>query len=146
MKPPTTLDIVALTLAAKHFGVTLTYYFYLKNRYLNKSWNIKVDENYRPRVTIIVPTYNEAKLIQRKLDNTHNQDYIKNLVEVINTDSANTDKTAKLTEDGLGQPEITKVKELLTKVALPKKVSGEIIGRYEESTPRRCLGKAKAGV
>ena len=146
MKLITTLDIVALALATIHFGIPLTYYFYLKNRYLNKSWNIKVDENYRPRVTIIVPTYNEAKLIQRKLDNTHNQDYIKNLVEVINTDSANTDKTAKLTEDGLGQPEITKVKELLTKVALPKKVSGEIIGRYEESTPRRCLGKAKAGV
>jgi len=96
MKPPTTLDIVALTLAAIHFGVPLTYYFYLKNRYLNKSWNIKVDENYRPRVTIIVPTYNEAKLIQRKLDNIYAQDYPRNKLEVIVVDSASTDGTPEL--------------------------------------------------
>jgi len=56
------LELVALTLAGVHFGVPLAYYFYLKRAYLNRPWDIKVDEDYRPRVTVIVPTYNEARL------------------------------------------------------------------------------------
>jgi len=59
------LELVALALAGIHFGVPLAYYFYLKRAYLNKPWNVKVDENYRPRVTVIVPTYNEARSADR---------------------------------------------------------------------------------
>ena len=63
LKPYTTLDIIALTLALIHFGIPLTYYWYMKTKYLNKPWNIKTNPNYKPKITIIVPTYNEAKLI-----------------------------------------------------------------------------------
>jgi len=90
------LELVALTLAGVHFGVPLAYYFYLKRAYLNRPWNIEVDENYRPRVTVIVPTYNEAKFIQKKLDNIYGQDYPRSLVEVIVVDSASDDGTVDL--------------------------------------------------
>jgi len=53
------LDAAALALAAIHFGVPLTYYLYMKKKYLHKPWNIKTDPNYRPKVSIIVPTFNE---------------------------------------------------------------------------------------
>ena len=42
---------------------------------------------------------NEAKLIQRRLDNIYGQDYPKSLMEVIVVDSANSDGTAELVEE-----------------------------------------------
>ena len=99
LKPYTTLDIIALTLALIHFGTPLLYYWYMKTKYLNKPWNIKINPNYKPRVTIIVPTYNEAKFIQSKLNNIYTQNYPKNLIEIIVVDSASTDGTAELAEE-----------------------------------------------
>jgi len=89
----TLLDIIALVLAAIHFGVPLTYYYYMKTKYLNKPWNIKIDPNYQPKITIIIPTYNEAKLIQQKLDNIYEQEYPREKLEIIVIDSASTDGT-----------------------------------------------------
>jgi len=51
------------------------------------------DPGYRPRVTIVVPTYNEAGLIRRKLDDIASQDYPRELVEIVVVDSASTDGT-----------------------------------------------------
>ncbi|RLG78824.1 MAG: glycosyltransferase family 2 protein, partial [Thermoprotei archaeon] len=89
-------ELLALTLASIHFGTPLLYYYHLKRRYLNKPWNIKTDENYKPKVTIIVPTYNEAKLIEKKLDNIYEQEYPRDKLEVIVIDSASTDGTPEL--------------------------------------------------
>ena len=90
------LEPIALLLAGAHFGIPLAYYFYLKFRYLNKPWNIRFDREYRPKVTIIVPTYNEAEFILRKLNNLHDQDYSRNLVEIVIIDSGSSDGTANL--------------------------------------------------
>ncbi|QOR94570.1 glycosyltransferase family 2 protein [Thermosphaera chiliense] len=95
----TLLDIVALMLGLIHFGVPLAYYFYMKKKYLNKPWNIRVDENYRPKVSIILPTYNESRIIQARLDNIRGQDYPKSLMEVIVVDSNSSDGTAELVEE-----------------------------------------------
>jgi len=64
------LESVALALTSIHFGVPLLYYLYLRRR-LSKPWGIKVDYSYRPRVSIVIPTYNEAELIERKLENIY---------------------------------------------------------------------------
>ena len=93
------LDFFAITLILTHFGIPLTYYWYMKLKHLNKPWNIKIDQNYRPKVTVIVPTYNEAKFIQSKLNNIYAQNYPKNLIEIIVVDSASTDGTPKLAEE-----------------------------------------------
>jgi cellulose synthase/poly-beta-1,6-N-acetylglucosamine synthase-like glycosyltransferase len=91
------LELVALTLAGIHFGVPLAYYYYAKTKWLPKPWNIKVDENYRPKVTIILPTYNEEKIIEERLENIYNQTYPKELMEVIIVDSSS-DKTPEIVE------------------------------------------------
>ncbi len=93
------LDLLALALAGIHFGVPLLYYSYLKRRYLNKPWNIKIDENYKPKVTVIVPTYKEAKFIWSKLDNLYAQEYPKSLIEVIVVDSKSDDGTVDLVKE-----------------------------------------------
>ena len=85
--------IMALVLVVIHFGTPLAYYWYAKTQWLPKPWNIRVDGNYRPKVTVIVPTYNEAGFIEKKLDNVYQQDYPRDKVEVIVVDSASNDGT-----------------------------------------------------
>jgi cellulose synthase/poly-beta-1,6-N-acetylglucosamine synthase-like glycosyltransferase len=62
------LTLLALALALLHFGVPLAYYSYLRVRWLSKPWGIAPDTNYRPRATVIIPTYNEAPLIIAEQD------------------------------------------------------------------------------
>ena len=101
------LALVGLILALIHFTVPLTYYWHLKRRYLHKPWNLKLDPNYRPKVTVIVPTYNEAELIEKKLDNIAEQEYPRDKLEVIVVDSASNDGTPeKVREWSKKHPEL----------------------------------------
>jgi cellulose synthase/poly-beta-1,6-N-acetylglucosamine synthase-like glycosyltransferase len=93
------LEMVAIILAGIHFGIPLSYYAYLKYKYWNKPWDIKVDENYEPKLTIIVPTYNEAEFIWNKLDNLYAQDYPKSLMEIVIVDSKSNDRTVDLVKE-----------------------------------------------
>jgi cellulose synthase/poly-beta-1,6-N-acetylglucosamine synthase-like glycosyltransferase len=71
---------LAIALALVHFGFPLSYYLYLKRKWLNKPWDIRRDPSYRPRVSIIIPTYNEALLIESKLDDIARQNYPKEVM------------------------------------------------------------------
>lgn len=51
------------------------------------------DENFKPKVSIIIPTYNEEKTIIRKLRNTLSLQYPKERLEIVLVDSASTDNT-----------------------------------------------------
>ncbi|XES78369.1 MAG: glycosyltransferase [Candidatus Bathyarchaeia archaeon] len=51
-----------------------------------------------PKVSIILPVYNEEKLISRKMNNLLSLSYPKDKVEVIVVDGGSTDKTVKLLE------------------------------------------------
>ncbi len=90
------LELLALVLAGVHFGVPLLYYWYAKTKWLPKPWNIKTHPDYKPKVTIIIPTYREAEFIWNRLDNIYAQDYPRSLVEVIVVDSASDDGTVDL--------------------------------------------------
>jgi len=90
------LLIIAIGLGLLHFGFPLVYYYYLKKLWLNRPWDVRNDPEYRPRVSIIVPTYNEAKLVRQKLDDIVSQSYPKNPVEIIVVDSASTDGTLEV--------------------------------------------------
>ncbi|MGC9119250.1 MAG: glycosyltransferase family 2 protein, partial [Thermoproteus sp.] len=65
---------IAAALAAAHFGVPLAYYAVVR-RWASAPWDVRRDPAYAPRVAVIVPTYNEAGLIDRKLANIAEQDY-----------------------------------------------------------------------
>lgn len=87
------LVILAMALGFTHFSVPIAYYWYLKRRWLNNPWNIKIDHDYKPKIAIIIPTYMEADLIEKKLENIYEQDYPKNRIKVVVVDSASTDGT-----------------------------------------------------
>ena len=91
---------LALILALLHFGVPLLYYYYLRKWWLSKPWDIRRDPGYKPKVSIIVPTYNEASLIESKLDDLARQDYPRELMEVVVVDSASTDGTPERLKSG----------------------------------------------
>ena len=92
------LELMALILAGIHFGVPLIYYWYARSRWLHQPWKIEMVENYRPRITVVVPTYNEADFIQKKLDDLCAQDYPKDRMEIVIVDSASKDGTLELAE------------------------------------------------
>lgn len=92
-------ELVVLILAGIHFGVPLGYYSYLKRKWLRTSWNIKVDEWFRPKLTVMIPTYNEGDVIRSKLDNLYSQEYPIPLVQAIVIDSASEDGTTAIVEE-----------------------------------------------
>lgn len=104
------LELIALGLAGIHFGVPLGYYWYVKNNWLPRPWNIKTNEKYMPKVTIILPTYMEAKYIHAKLDNIENQDYPKDQIEVIIIDSGSNDGTVEIIEKWMSEHTDTRLK------------------------------------
>jgi len=97
------LTTAALALALIHFTTPLAYYTYLKKTWLNKPWNINRDPNYKPKVTMMLPTYNESHLIWKKLDNLYSQDYPKNLFEIVVIDSKSSDGTIELIKEWASQ-------------------------------------------
>jgi len=66
-----------------------------------KPWNVAVDQKYEPKVTLIVPTFNEGAFILRKMENLANLDYPCEKLEVIIVDSASTDDTVSLINEHL---------------------------------------------
>lgn len=73
-------------------------YLYMKHK-SNAAWPTKVDDSYTPKVSIIIPTYNEAEIIRFKLSNTCRLDYPGNLIEIVVVDSNSSDGTAQIVKE-----------------------------------------------
>jgi cellulose synthase/poly-beta-1,6-N-acetylglucosamine synthase-like glycosyltransferase len=89
---------LATVLLGIHFGVPLCYFAYLKEKDTGIPRNLEA-QNYSPKVTVVVPTFNEKRTIRRKLDNLKNQDFARSRLEVLIVDSGSDDGTADLAEE-----------------------------------------------
>jgi cellulose synthase/poly-beta-1,6-N-acetylglucosamine synthase-like glycosyltransferase len=89
------LELIAILLTI-HFSVPLVYFLYARIKWLKRHWNIKIDESHRPKVTVIIPTYNEAEYLEKKLDNIYEQNYPLDLMEIIIADDCSTDDTLEI--------------------------------------------------
>jgi len=58
----------------------------------------KVDSGYTPQASIIIPTFNEERVIEERLKNIFSQDYPRNRLQVLVVDSGSTDKTVELVQ------------------------------------------------
>ena len=85
------------------------YIFYMKRVAEKRPWNLKIDTNYEPTVSLVVPTYEEENVITRKLDNIAELDYPKEKIELIIVDSASTDRTVELVESWSAEHSETRV-------------------------------------
>jgi cellulose synthase/poly-beta-1,6-N-acetylglucosamine synthase-like glycosyltransferase len=70
----------------------IVYYAWMKNK-AKRAWGLAIDPNFRPKVSLIIATYNEAKVINKKLENVQKMDYPADKLQVILVDSASTDGT-----------------------------------------------------
>lgn len=80
-------------------GGPAAFILFSTRRLATKPWESKVDMNYMPSVSILVPTYNESKGIILKLKNLNKVDYPLELMQVIVVDSKSTDNTVNLVYD-----------------------------------------------
>lgn len=74
------------------FGSLGVNYFFAKI-VAKKPWNLRIDKNYKPKISIVVPVYNERKVIKYKLKNLSRIEYPRHLMEIIFVDSGSTDST-----------------------------------------------------
>lgn len=61
-----------------------------------KPWRLRIDKNYMPKVSILIPTYNESDVIHFKLKNLSRVDYPTELVQLIVVDSNSDDGTVDI--------------------------------------------------
>jgi biofilm PGA synthesis N-glycosyltransferase PgaC len=86
------LAILWLLLCFFFFGMLGFRFSYMKHA-ASKAWKIKKDKNYKPKVSIVVPTYNESEVIRLKLENLSKVEYPKNLKQIVIVDSRSDDQT-----------------------------------------------------
>ncbi len=84
------------------------------------NWNINIDPGYEPTLTIIISTYNEEKVIRRRLENLLNIDYPRSKFEVIHVDSASTDSTVSIAKKFIKEHPELNVKILEEKIRAGK--------------------------
>lgn len=94
------LFLVFLVLLTALLVPPLIYYAWMKGKTKN-SWSLTINDNYQPKVSLIIPTYNEAAVVRKKLENTQRIDYPADKLQVILVDSASTDGTLAVCEDFL---------------------------------------------
>jgi len=70
-------------------------FLYTKKKALS-DWKIDKDPLYLPKISVIIPTFNEEKIIEYKIRNTMKIEYPINLIEFIFVDSLSKDSTLKI--------------------------------------------------
>jgi cellulose synthase/poly-beta-1,6-N-acetylglucosamine synthase-like glycosyltransferase len=68
-------------------------YFVCVTVWAKKPWGLAIDNNFQPKVSILIPVHNEEKTIVEKLRNAKSVAYPKENIEIIVTDDASDDDT-----------------------------------------------------
>jgi poly-beta-1,6-N-acetyl-D-glucosamine synthase len=87
--------VVWFLFGALALGPPVFIFLYMKHK-SKAIWPTKVDYEYKPKVSIIIPTFNEAGIIAYKLANTGKLTYPKELYEIVVVDSKSSDETVKI--------------------------------------------------
>ncbi len=93
-----TFLLVWLAFGVLAFAPPAFIFLYMKHA-SKTAWPTKIDRNYQPKVSVVIPTYNEAEVIAYKLVNTARLSYPKDSLELVVVDSNSQDDTAKIVKD-----------------------------------------------
>ncbi|NWG11508.1 glycosyltransferase [Candidatus Bathyarchaeota archaeon] len=100
------LTLVTVALTGIVFILYIGYYLYILRLLKNKSKQ-HTNMDFKPRITVIVPTYNDAGTINNKLSNLIEQTYPTNLMEILLIDSNSKDETVSIAKNfALVHPEV----------------------------------------
>ena len=84
-----------VVLGTIHIGIPLAYFGAMRKVASSRDYGLKVSLEWEPSVSIIVPTYNESPVIEKKLRNLAEIDYPMEKIELVVVDSASSDGTAQ---------------------------------------------------
>jgi biofilm PGA synthesis N-glycosyltransferase PgaC len=84
-----------VTLTCLTGAVYASYYLYI-SKVIKTGRKEQERSGFRPRITVIVPTYNDAQTIHDKLVNLVEQSYPSDLMEILMIDSASKDETVNI--------------------------------------------------
>ncbi|MCL1977741.1 MAG: glycosyltransferase [Candidatus Bathyarchaeota archaeon] len=101
-----------LLFGALAFAPPVFIYLYMGHK-SKAAWPTKINDKYTPKISIIIPTYNEAEIIKYKLVNTSLLSYPQDLMEIIVVDSNSSDGTPQIVDDFIKQNPSLNVKVLL---------------------------------
>jgi cellulose synthase/poly-beta-1,6-N-acetylglucosamine synthase-like glycosyltransferase len=87
-----------------------------------------IDKSYLPAVSVIIPAYNEATCIEKKIKNTLELDYPEEKLEVIVASDASTDDTVKIAKTHEPRIRLFDFKERTGKMGIINKVVREARG------------------
>jgi cellulose synthase/poly-beta-1,6-N-acetylglucosamine synthase-like glycosyltransferase len=93
MLPP--LFLIALSIFS---GTYLVYFLYVR-KYVKRSWGLEIDNNFEPRISILIPARNEEATIESKLENMKEILYPQEKMEIIVADDASEDGTVEKVKD-----------------------------------------------
>jgi len=80
------------------FGIPLIIYI-LMIRASSRPWPTRIDEDYQPKVSILIPAYNESGTISFKLQNLLRVRYPRDKMEIVVVDNGSTDDTVRQAEE-----------------------------------------------
>lgn len=103
-----------LALGFLSFGPAV-FIFFTMRKASKKPWLTKVDKHYKPRISVIIPTYNEENIIHLKLVNLSRVKYPKSLLETVIVDSNSDDGTLKIVNQFIEENSDANVKVLVEK-------------------------------
>ena len=83
------LFFLLFTLFVGIYGI----YFVCVSVWAKKPWGLAIDNNFQPKVSILIPVHNEEKTIVDKLRNIKSVEYPKENIEIIVTDDGSSDDT-----------------------------------------------------
>jgi cellulose synthase/poly-beta-1,6-N-acetylglucosamine synthase-like glycosyltransferase len=88
----------ALFIAASSILFSFYSGYYIICMFVNRRVKLGIcsDKNYRPRVSLIIPVWNEECVIEGKIKNTQAVDYPRSKLEIIVIDSGSTDRTREI--------------------------------------------------
>ncbi|MEM3551594.1 MAG: glycosyltransferase [Candidatus Bathyarchaeia archaeon] len=90
------LIVIVLWLISAFLSLGFLGLNYLWSRKMaNKQWNVKVDKSFQPKISIMVPTYNEEQTITYKIRNLTKLEYPKDRIQIIFVDGCSTDLTVE---------------------------------------------------
>jgi biofilm PGA synthesis N-glycosyltransferase PgaC len=82
-------------------------YFLLNRKKASRPWRLSTDDNYTPKISILVPTYEESNIIRFKLENLRIIEYPRDFLQIVVVDSESKDETISIVKDFVTQhPEI----------------------------------------
>ena len=84
--------ITWILLCIVSLGSPIFYYLFMR-RAASKPWKLKINKNYNPSLTFLIPMHNEEKTIGLKLENLYNIDYQRDKIQVILVNDCSNDKT-----------------------------------------------------